>query len=749
MASSARPVELRVRDDLQFAPLDFQQRRCWTVKDPLRLKYFRFEAEEYALLRMFDGRISWEELKSRFDAEFAPQRITISELQRFAGHAHRQHLLVADGHGQGGVLLERRRDFRRRAFWNTVLNPLAIRLPLFSSERVLKSLTDTLGWLFSRTAVLVAVLWMFAALLLVGSQWDDFQMRLPAFRQFFALHNWGWLAATLALTKVLHEIGHAVACRRFGGKCNEMGVMLLVFTPCLYCNVTDAWMLPDKRRRMAISAAGMYVELLLAAVATFVWWFTHPCLVHYLALNIMCVSGISTVLFNANPLLRYDGYYILSDWLEIPNLQRHAATVVGRWWRQLSLGIVDASEPFSPKHGHAWFAAYALASFVYRWIVAVAILWLLYHMLEPYGLQVLGRILMFLVVMGMVIQPLRRLVAFAKSPHMLRQVKFSRFAAFMGAAGLLLAVVCCVPLPYRTEATVRVEPRAAANVYVEIPGRLAVIHVRPGDVVEAGQPLVSLENDELRRVADELADEHARLAVRARSLRQLAFRDEAAQQELQSLEKAAEALEEQLALRRADLARLELVAPTDGLVVAAERRPSTNTRANALGSSSEFSPAAATGSLDRWSNQPLDRRNHGARLETGTIVCRIANPRDLEAVLSIDERDRPLVARGQTVDLFLTATPGRKQRVSIEHIAQQDGEFTPASYIPSRTPSSASFHRSADSSTAGRIFQASCPLQDDADTIRVGATGRAKIHVGYRTLAWRLWRTALQTIRFD
>ncbi len=167
---------------------------------------------------------------------------------------------------------------------------------------------------------------------LLVTQFEAFQNKLPAFEEFFAAKNWIWLAIVMALTKVFHEFGHGLACKKFGGQCHEMGVMLLVLTPCLYANVSDSWLLPSKWKRAFIAAAGMYVELVLASVAVFVWWFSQPGMINQLALNIVFISSVSTILFNANPLLRYDGYYILSDLLEIPNLRskgdHHSATLL-------------------------------------------------------------------------------------------------------------------------------------------------------------------------------------------------------------------------------------------------------------------------------------------------------------------------------------------------------------------------------------------------------------------------------------
>ena len=161
------------------------------------------------------------------------------------------------------------------------------------------------------------------------------RLRLPEFQAFFSLQNVGWLALSVILAKTLHELGHALACRHFGGECHEMGVLLLVFLPCLYCNVSDAWMFNSRWRRVAVDVAGMYVELVLAAACTFLWWFTVPGWINSICFNLMIVCSLNTLLFNGNPLLRYDGYYLLADLWEIPNLHERSATA-----RTPRLGLV-------------------------------------------------------------------------------------------------------------------------------------------------------------------------------------------------------------------------------------------------------------------------------------------------------------------------------------------------------------------------------------------------------------------------
>ena len=163
------------------------------------------------------------------------------------------------------------------------------------------------------------------------------------------------------MTKILHEFGHGLSCKHFGGECHEIGVMFLVLTPCLYCNVSDSWMLPNRWHRAAIGAAGMYVELVLASICTFIWWFTEPGPLNYICLNVMFISSVSTVMFNANPLLRYDGYYILSDILEIPNLRQKASTILNRKLGKWCLGLEEPEDPFLPKRKQWLFATYTVA----------------------------------------------------------------------------------------------------------------------------------------------------------------------------------------------------------------------------------------------------------------------------------------------------------------------------------------------------------------------------------------------------
>ncbi len=300
-----------------------------------------------------------------------------------------------------------------------------------------------------------------SAVLLVAVQFDEFQSRLPSFHQFFTASNWIYLGAVLGVTKVIHEFGHGLTCKRFGGECHEMGVMLLVMTPCLYCNVSDSWLLPNKWHRIWIGAGGMYIELVMASIATYVWWFTEPGMTNQLALSTMFVCSVSTIMFNANPLLRYDGYYILADYLEIPNLRQKASQILNRKLSLWCLGLEEPPDPFLPQRHQVLFAIYSVASAVYRWVVTLSIFWFLYEVLAPYGLKVISQMIATASIVSLVVQPLWKVGKFFYIPGRLDKVKRKNVQVTLAVLATVALFVFGLPLPHRVFCALEIKPRDA------------------------------------------------------------------------------------------------------------------------------------------------------------------------------------------------------------------------------------------------------------------------------------------------
>ncbi|HEX3725849.1 MAG TPA: hemolysin D, partial [Pirellulales bacterium] len=387
--AAGRAIPLRMRADLECRRQTFGGRRYWAVKDPISLKYFHLAADEWFVLTMLDGRTSADEMRRRFNAQFAPRSLGTAQLEAFLSRLHRGGLLLADSPGQGKQLLDRHAKRARRERYHALLGALAIRFRGVNPRPLLDWLWPKCRFLFSPACVAVNLLLAVGAVLLIVVQFDTFHARLPEFRAIVAAENLPWLLVALAATKMMHELGHALACRTFCGDCHEIGFMLLVFVPCLYCNVSDSWMFDNKWRRIAVAAAGIYVELILASTCTFLWWWTEPGLFNSLCLNTMLICSLGTLAINANPLLRYDGYFILSDLVEVPNLAARSRAVLIGYLRRWCLGWDHPGDRGTPARYPELLAAYAVASIAYRWIVVIAVLWGLHELARTYRLELL------------------------------------------------------------------------------------------------------------------------------------------------------------------------------------------------------------------------------------------------------------------------------------------------------------------------------------------------------------------------
>jgi putative peptide zinc metalloprotease protein len=736
VSSSARNLAIRKRPDLVARRQHYLGRSYWVVKDPVGLQYFRFQDEEFAILQMLDGETSLDEIKDRFEEEFPPQKITLEELQQFLGMLHRSGLVIADVAGQGEQLRKRRWEKKRREWMNAISNILCIRFKGFDPERFLNWLYPWVAWFFSPIAAVICILFGLSALGLVCVQFHVFQSRLPEFHQFFNAHNGVWLAIVLCVTKVMHEFGHGLSCKHFGGECHEMGVMILVLTPCLYCNVSDSWMLPNKWHRAFIGMAGMYVELVLASICTYCWWFSQPdTLFNRLCLDVIFVSSVSTVVFNANPLLRYDGYYILADLVEIPNLRQKATTILSRKLAEWCLGMEPPEDPFLPQRNQIFFALYSVAAAVYRWVVALSICYFLYKLFRSYDLQVIGEIVVLMSLWGLLVMPLYRVGKFFYVPGRLDQVKKPRFYASLSVVTVLLLLVVFLPLPQSVICPVELQARDARPVSVRVAGNLASVEVKQGERVVQGQLLAVLRNPDTELAIAKNQAAIKECQVKLIALRQRGVSDKHVFGQIAVLNDSLKTYQEQLVEKILDHTRLRLVAPVDGIVLPpsiTERRGDPEER------------------LPQWAGSPLDPENLGAYLEVSTLFCQIGDPHRLEAVLVIDQADRNLVQEGQHVDIILESHPyeiihsdvteiaGKEMRAVSKRLSKKSGGD-----LDTKADEKDGTERPMSPS-----YEAKAPIDDPNGQYRLGVRGQARIYTDWVPLGTRLWRFVHHTFNF-
>ncbi len=735
VSSSSRPLTVRKRPDLTASRHHYQGVGYWVVKEPVGLQYYRFHDEEYFILGLLDGHVSLQQIKDGFEQRFAPQKITFGDLQQFIGMLHRSGLVISNAPGQGKALRDRGKTKKRKEVVGKFTNLFAIRFRGFDPERILNAILPWFGWVFTVPALIVFALFFLSAALLLGSQYETVYARLPTFQQFFAADRWLYLALTMAVVKVLHEFGHGLSCKKFGGECHEIGFMLLVFTPCLYCNVSDSWMLPNKWKRVWIGAAGIYVELILASFAAYIWYFSEPGLLNDLCLNMMFLNLVSTVLVNGNPLLRFDGYYILMDALEIPNLRQKATEVLKRWFQKTCLGLELQDDPFLPKRNQALFALYTVASVIYRWVVVFSICWFVIKVLEPYGLQVIGRMVAVVGFAGLVIQPVKQTWKFIRTPGRLAKVKRGPLLTSLAIAGAVVAGIAYIPFPHRVHCPFEIRPTRAGAVYAGTAGRIEWT-IKPNTEVSEGTELVRLSNPELDiRLAD-LDSRRREAEIRLRNLSMRSRGDAALKSQLETQIKLIGSLDKLKQKTEDEIERLVIKARRPGVVYPPQEREKQD---------------SGDGRLPGWIGSPLAEHNRGALLTADDLVCEIGSPDEFEAVLIVDQGDVQLVDIGQHVDLKLesyrigtfSGTVAEKSQTEIRStsasLALQTGgdlqtEIDPDTGQP--RPRSVS-------------YQLRVPLDDVDAALRPGYRGVAKIHTAPMSLGKRLWRFVAKTFNFE
>jgi putative peptide zinc metalloprotease protein len=722
-AIHGQPAPVRVRGDLVFAPRAAGGRGGVTVKDPLTLQFFQFGQEEQFVLDRVNGRTSAAEIQTAFARRFAPQRLELEELGRFVGRLLHSGLAIRTDPVPGGAGTVRRAPGIKSPWRVALANPFVIRFRGFDPQRLLDRLYPAVRWLFSGPLLACALLLVCSALLLIATHWDAFVRRASATTAEIAGGRLVWLFAAIALIKVLHEFGHALACRHFGGRCHELGFMLLVFTPCMYCNVSDAWLLPSKWHRAAIGAAGIAVELVVAAACTFLWWYSEPGVLHSLSLSAMMIASLGTALINGNPLMRYDGYFILSDLLDVPNLRQQATSCFRRLAARWVLGVAEADEENVRRGWTVALALFGAACAMYQWVVIFVIVRLVAYLLEPIGFERLAWGLGAVLVGGRLLANgrggCRQVVAWQRD-GLLRPMRF--LAGCVVAAGGV-AAAALVPLPFRVAAPCRVVVRDSRSVVVTVPGTLtaAADAAGYGDRVAAGQIVARLRNDALEQDVLRLRGELLRRTQALDGLRQRQFRDPSVAAHLPVAEAARSECERELKERESELDELVLRSPIDGTLLPP--------------------PDDVSGSADDLIRRGhvLDPRNAAAYLEAGTVVSIVGDPAHVDAILCVDQADIPFVQPGQPVRLRLPALSSTVAQGNVVEIAARELENSPrALVLAGRLP--VRLDAAGVPRPVRTIYEVRVTVDGPGVSIPAGCVGDARINAGSMSLARRLIR---------
>lgn len=496
-------IRVRLRSDVRCSLQESQGKPYYQLEDPLNSRFYRLGVREWKLARQLDGkRMLREVLLSVQDSEDV---LSTKEAVMLVRWLMQVQLATIEGDASHPI-------FEAAAQAKTprqIVNPMFLRVPLFNPDALLTFCLPWLAWTLTPGAFVAWCLFCLFAASRVFMYWDRF---CSSFSNILAPNNWFFLFLAWVLLKAVHEFYHGLICKKYGGVVPRCGLVFIMFSPIAFVDVTSSWRFRSKWPRIYTAAGGMYVEFFVASVAALIWVETDRPVLAQLCHNIITMASVSTLLFNANCLMRFDGYYILTDLIEVQNLYTTGQQYLRSLSRRYLLGLSVSNSLGDSKRDWV-IRVYAFASFVWRWMFYCGIILAAAAMFRGAGivLAVLGVFLWMLM-------PAVKFIKFFCYGNGSEQPDRRRFLIVTGTTALIVFGILQLPWPGGVSAVGVVDFEPLAVHRVDSPGFVKAIHVRSGERVKPGQLLATLHNPETTLALAEIELSIEESIVRSRIL---------------------------------------------------------------------------------------------------------------------------------------------------------------------------------------------------------------------------------------
>ena len=493
----------RLRSDLCISPQKRPEGTFYVVKDRASERFFQWGEAEYFIARQLDGETPLEVVRERTERELGAA-LDEASLVQFVERLERLGLM--EGEKSGKTAPAPRRRIRGSLLY--------LRLGAFDPNRLFDRIIPKLGFFFTPQFLVLSALVIAAAAAITYSDWPQI---LHAYSSLFHFRSLVFAYFTLFVIIAAHEFAHGLTCKHFGGEVHEIGFLLIYFEPAFYCNVSDAWLFPEKSRRLWVTFAGGYFEFFLWGLATLAWRLTEPgTAVNSLSLMVMLTSGFK-ILFNVNPLIKLDGYYLLSDFLEVPNLRKRSFAYLKNCLQRLIPGSHVEAMGASPRERRIFLAYGLLAGTYSYWLLSMVALWFGQFLVARY--HGFG-FLIFITTLGVLMRDsLKRL--FKKPAAVIGPIFHlgsgpGRRWRALGWLSAVAALSILLPLPLKVGGEFKILPDWNADVCAEVDGVMKEVYVEEGQKVHRGQPLAEISDrdyrSELEKVQSDIAEKQAKLA---------------------------------------------------------------------------------------------------------------------------------------------------------------------------------------------------------------------------------------------
>ncbi len=508
--SSISGLRPKLRRHIRIYPQEYRGERWYILHDQSSGRHLRFNVGAYSFIGRLTGKASVQEICEQLASGPDNTPLTRDDASVILTQLFAIDALGGNLSGEAEVFFKRYQNTMRLRRIKALMNPLAIRIKLIDPDQFLNRLTPWVRPLFSVTGVFLWLFVIVSAGLLALAHFSDLRDALST--DVLAPANLLSMVAVYVLIKLVHEFAHAFAVKVWGGEVHEMGITLLLFFPIPYVDASAAWGFSDKYKRVLVGAVGILAELFVAALALFLWLVVEPGAISDMALNAVLVGSVSTLLFNANPLLKFDAYYMLQDLIEIPNLYSRSSRFYLYLLQRYLFGLDRARSPVTATGEGIWFVVYGFVALLYRLLIlATIVLFLSQEYLFA------GVALGCWAVLMQLVSPLGRGLRFLFFGAALGENRFRAISVSLLIVGSLCSVMAFVPLSLTTRAEGVVWVSDQAQIYAGTEGFVEQLLVASGTPVKAGTPLIQIRDPSLRMAITKLEAKRRELEIRAAS----------------------------------------------------------------------------------------------------------------------------------------------------------------------------------------------------------------------------------------
>jgi len=606
-------INPKLRPDLEVSEGSEEKgARILTIRDPVADRFYRVSPYEYVLLKTMDGSVTLDEAAERL--KYLGYSYSKEDAAMILGKAAQAGLLLGTKYGTHQFQGQLKENQYKAAQEARATKIYFAYIPLINPDAFL----DRTLWIF-RLLVNRWTGWL-AILLIPGAFYILITSLLGAEKEYLFFFNFDtlvYLWATIFLTKLVHEFAHAYTAKHFGLRVPQMGVAFLIFFPCLFCNTTDAWRLADRRQRLLISAAGILAEAGLALFSIYVYEITRLGIIHSLAYYTVAVSLISTVLFNANPLMKFDGYFILTDLLNRPNLATNSRNYLRYLFMNRLMGISLFSNPAYSNRDAFVYVIYGISQSLYRVTLYIGIIAGVYHRFN----KTIGIVLALTALVLFVVKPVRTFLStIYRHRKEIRLRPATAVAAVFAAA--LLVIPLFIPITTCSVYPCYLESDRIQKVTIPIGALIQTVKVRERQPVEKGEVLLTLDTSYLKK---SLAQKQFDKEITLLKIKQDLLDDNTIARASERRVQLAQTNHE-IQILKEDLYRAEegIVAPFKGVVTALDKRV-----------------------------------QEGYETPGGAVVGETKSIRNCVVKILIPEKDVENIAWGHVVRFMLSATDGR------------------------------------------------------------------------------------------